>query len=138
MDATNPARAEYIDLWDLADEASSLVPMRANQLKNAVATAVVHERHASGGVTVSGQTFQWDHSGVHGLSIYYPPTQSSGAFDRYGSQYQMSLDGTWDEFLAWALPEGFGRGMAAFRFENKFLGGDTFIYTFVYLPLMVR
>jgi hypothetical protein len=134
IDATNPIRAEYIDLWDLADHASSLASAQATAVKSAVDAAVVHERHASGGV--SG--YIWDHSGVHGLSIYYPTTQSSSAFGEYPNRYQMSQDGGWDEFLAWALPTGIGRGMTSHRAEIRLTGGDTFVYRYVYLPAVLR
>ncbi|MEE8390474.1 MAG: clostripain-related cysteine peptidase, partial [Anaerolineae bacterium] len=134
IDATNPVRAEYIDLWDLADEASGLAATQAAAVKSAVDAAVVHERHASGGV--SG--YVWDHSGVHGLSIYYPSTKSSSAFSGYGSLYQMSQGGGWDEFLEWVLPAGMGRGMGAHRAEIRLTGGDTFIFRYVYLPVVLR
>ena len=136
-DATDPRRAEYIDLWNLADEASGLAPSQAAAVKSAVNTAVVHERHASGGV--SG--YVWDHSGAHGLSIYYPPSQSSSAFDSYvaPSLYQMSQgDGTWDEFLKWAVLPGDRRGMSASRSEIKLTGGDTFIFRYAYLPVVIK
>jgi hypothetical protein len=134
VDATNPIRAEYIDLWDLADNASGLAPAQAAAVKSAVGAAVVHERHASGGV--SG--YIWDHSDVHGLSIYYPTTQSSSAFGDYASRYRMSQDGGWDEFLAWALPTGIGRGMSSHRAEIRLTGGDTFVFRYVYLPAVLR
>jgi hypothetical protein len=137
-DATNSARAEYIDLWDLADEASddSLASAQAAAVKSAVDAAVVHERHASGGA--SG--YVWDHSGAHGLAIYYPPSKSSGAFDSYvaPSLYQMSHDGTWDEFLAWAVPSRNRRGMGAARTQDKLAGDDAFAWKDVYLPVVMK
>ena len=138
MDATNPMRAGYIDLWDLADEAgaSGLASSQAAAVKSAVDAAVVHARHASGGA--SG--YIWDHSGAHGLSIYYPPTTSSSAFDSYvaPSIYQMSRDGTWDEFLKWAVPSGTRRGMSASRSEIKLTGDDAFVFKYVYLPTAMK
>jgi len=137
IDATNPVRAEYIDLWDLADEASSLVPAQAAAIKSAVQAAVVRERYASGGVS----DYTWDHSGAHGLAIYYPPTKSSSAFDSYvgPSLYQMSQDGTWDEFLDWALSSGTRRGMYASRSQSKLASaGDAFVFKYVYLPVVVK
>jgi len=137
MDATNPLRAEYIDLWDLADNARGLAPSQAAAVKSAVDAAVVHERHASGGA--SG--YIWDHSGAHGLSIYYPPTKSSSAYDDYvaPSIYQMSRDGTWDEFLTWAVPSGNRRGMSASRSEIKLTGvGDAFVFKYAYLPTLMK
>ena len=136
MDATNPMRAEYIDLWDLADEASSLASSQAAAVKSAVDAAVVHERHASGGA--SG--YIWDHSDAHGLSIYYPPTKSSSAFNSYvaSSLYKMSYDGTWNEFLAWAVPSGNRRGMSASRSEIKLTGDDAFVFRYVYLPTAMK
>ena len=135
-DATNPTRAEYIDLWDLADKASSLVPSQAAAVESAVDAAVVEERHANGGY--GGYT--WDHKGVHGLSIYYPATKSSSAFIHYTapSIYQMSQDGTWDEFLAWAVPSGDRRGMNASRTQSKLAGGDAFASRYIYLPAIFR
>jgi hypothetical protein len=133
-DATDPRRAEYIDLWDLADNASSLAAPQAAAVKSAVDAAVVHERHASGGVG----GFIWNHAGAHGLSIYYPPAKSSSVFDRYGGLYRMSQDGGWDEFLEWAVPRGLGRGMSAFRSEIRLTGGDTFVYRYVYLPAVLK
>jgi hypothetical protein len=137
MDATNSWRAEYIDLWDLADNAKGLVPSQAAAVKSAVNAAVVHERHASGGA--SG--YEWDHSGAHGLSIYYPPTTSSSAFDSYvaPSIYQMSRDGTWDEFLEWAVPGGTRRGMSASRSEIKLSDrGDAYVFKYVYVPAVLK
>ncbi len=135
-DATNPLRAEYIDLWDLADEASGLAPSPAAALKAAVEAAVVHERHASGGV--SG--YIWNHQGAYGLSIYYPVNTSSSAFNSYvaPSLYQMSRDGTWDEFLTWAVPGGDRRGMNTHRSTVRRTSGDTFIFKYVYLPIVQR
>lgn len=137
MDATNPIRAEYIDLWDLADNASGLAASQAAAVKAAVDGAVVYERHASGRVG-GANGYTWDHSGVHGLSIYYPPTKSSNAFSGYGTLYQMSRDGTWDEFLAWVLPTGIGRGMGAFRAEIKLVDEDAFTFKYIYLPLVLK
>lgn len=137
IDATNPVRAEYIDLWDLADEASSLVPAQAAVVKSAVQAAVVRERYASGGAG----GYIWDHSGAHGLAIYYPPTKSSSAFDSYvgPSLYQMSQDGTWDEFLKWALEPGTRRGMFSSRSQSKLASaGDAFVFKYVYLPVVVK
>ncbi|MFQ5615336.1 MAG: clostripain-related cysteine peptidase [Anaerolineales bacterium] len=133
-DATDPRRADYIDLWDLADQASSLAPTQAAAVKSALAAAVVAERHASGSV----DGFIWDHSGVHGLSIYYPPSTSSNAFNGYPTLYRMSQEGAWDEFLAWVLPTGTRRGMSASRSEDKLLGADTFVFRFVYLPAVLK
>jgi hypothetical protein len=82
--------------------------------------------------------FSWDHSGAHGLAIYYPPTKSSGAYSRYPTRYQMSVDGTWDEFLNAILDEGDRRGMSAARAEDKLLGADAFIFRYSYLPLPLR
>jgi hypothetical protein len=139
-DATNSVRAEYIDLWDLADVASAypyyLASAQAAAVKSAVDAAVVHERHASGGA--SG--YVWDHSGAHGLAIYYPPSKSSGAFDSYvaPSLYQMSQDGTWDEFLAWAVTSRIRRGMHASRTQDKLAGDDAFAWKDVYLPVVMK
>jgi hypothetical protein len=134
VDATNSIRAEYIDLWDLADNASSLAPAQAAAVKAAVDAAVVHERHAGGGV--SG--YIWDHSDVHGLSIYYPTNKSSSAFSEYPSRYRMSQEGGWDEFLAWALPTGIGRGMNSHRAEIRLTDGDTYVFKYNYLPAVLR
>jgi hypothetical protein len=136
IDATDPMRAEYIDLWDLADQASGLAATQAAAVKAAVVAAVAHERHASGGV--SGHI--WDHSGAHGLSIYYPTTKSSSAFENYvgPSFYQMSRDGSWDEFLTWAVPPGRGRGMSSHRAQFRLAGGDTFVFKYVYLPAALK
>jgi hypothetical protein len=136
-DATNPLRAEYIDLWDLAARAGGLASTQAAAVQSAVDAAVVAEEHASGGV--SG--YIWDHSGAHGLSIYYPTTQSSSAFSDYttGSLYRMSQDGTWDDFLASVVATGNRRGMSSSRSEIKLTGDqDNFIFTYVYLPLVVK
>jgi hypothetical protein len=133
-DATNSVRADYIDLWDLADEAGSLVASQAAAVKSAVSAAVVAERHASGGV----DSYAWIHNGAHGLSIYYPPSRTSGAFSSYiaGSIYQMSHDGAWDEFLTWGIPSGSRRGMSGNRATLKLNGGDTFVFKYVYLPFI--
>jgi len=149
-DATNAALADYIDLWDLADETASLggVGAAAAQTKTAVENAVVRERHSSG--TIDG--FHWDHSGVHGLSIYYPSSNASSAFRDYTaprlfkmSTDESSIDGRWDEFLTWAVgtggngaSNGLGggnrRGMNSYRFLQPKLGGSKYIY----LPLVLR
>jgi len=138
MAATDYRRAEYIDLWDLADNASSLASTQAAAVKSAITAAVVRERHASGGA--GGYT--WNHSGAHGLSIYYPPSESSSAFSSYVAPtiYQMSQDGTWDEFLNWALPSPDARrGMSANRATIKLLGGDAYADNErVYLPVVLR
>jgi hypothetical protein len=136
LDATNALRAEYVDLWDLANEANSLAPTQAAAVRAAVDAAVVHERHASGGV----DGYIWEHGGAHGLSIYYPPSKSSSAFSSYVAEtlYQMSQQGDWDEFLNWAVPSGARRGMSTHRSEIKLDGGDTFIYRYVYLPMLMK
>jgi hypothetical protein len=137
-DATNPIRAEYIDLWDLADNASALVPAQAAAVKAAVDAAVVHEKHASGGLG----PYIWDHSGAHGLSIFYPRSESSSAFGDYTSErlYQMSLDGTWDEYLKWAYGEpgvDRRRGMFSTRAQSRFASDDqAFAFKYIFLPLV--
>ncbi len=135
-EATDSGRADYIDLWSLADRARSagLVSSSiANAVKSAVSSAAIVERHASGGV----DGIIWDHSGAHGLSIYYPATRYSAAFAPYtsGSIYRMSADGRWDEFLQWSLP-GTQRGMHGTRASLRLTGGTTFVFKYVYLPLV--
>lgn len=149
-DATNPLLADYIDLWDLADKTSSLsgVLASANAVKAAVTSAVVLEQKSSG--TIDG--YYWNHSGVHGLSIYYPAYNSTSAFNDYVAPrlFQMSLDesgidGRWDEFLRWAVTTGGNgasgglggddrKGMTSGRFLQVKLGGARFVY----LPLVLR
>ncbi len=134
-EATDAQRAEYIDLWSLADHARAKWPVFtsiADDVKSAVSSAVIIERHASGGV----DGFIWDHSGAHGLSIYYPATRLSSALAPYtsGSIYQMSADGLWDEFLQWSLP-GTQRAMHGTRASFRLTGGTTFVFKYVYLPL---
>ena len=138
-DATNPRRAEYIDLWDLADKASSLASTQAAAVKSAVTAAVIREQHASGRVSI----YTWDHSRAHGLSIYYPPSKASSAFGSYVATspylYQMSRDGTWDEFLQWAVPGSIRRGMSANRAGIKLAEeGDAYVFKYVYLPAVLR
>jgi hypothetical protein len=149
-DATNPVNADYIDLWDLADKTAGLagVSSAAAAVKTAVSEAVEHEQHASGNVG----SYYWDHSSVHGLSIYYPAFNGSSAFDDYinGRLFQMTEDesgynGRWDEFLVWAVTEGGNgvvggigdddrKGMTSVRFlQNKF-GGDKSTY----LPIVMK
>jgi hypothetical protein len=150
-DATNPLLADYIDLWDLADNTASLsgaASTAAAGVKTAVENAVVLEQHEDGWI----DGFLWDHSGVHGLSIYYPASNASSAFRDYTEPrlFRMSTDeseipGRWDEFLVWAVTrsgngtgDGLGggdrKGMSAGRFLQPKLGGDKFIY----LPLVLR
>lgn len=149
-DATNPAYADYIDLWDLANETTSLpgVSTAAGQVKTAVGTAVVAEQKSSGSVG----DFYWDHSGAHGLSIYYPAHNASGAFNDYIAPrlFKMStdesgIDGRWDEFLEWAVTtsgngagNGLGggdrKGMNSHRFLQPKLGASWNVY----LPLVMR
>jgi hypothetical protein len=142
-DATNPYRAEYIDLWDLADELRALAPAQASAVQAAVETAVVHERHSSGFV----DGYIWNHDGAHGLSIYYPPTKLSSAYNSYVAPnlYQMSRDpnGHWDEFLSWVVPADSGnrRGMNAFRSQERLTGGEVVAFVFdefLYLPVLMR
>lgn len=135
-DATNPLRADYIDLWDLADRAAGLAPAQAAALKTAVLSAVAEERHSSGGV----DGYIWQHGRARGLSIYYPASRASSAFASYTapSLYQMSQTGGWDEFLLWAVPSSSRRGMSSVRAEVRLTAGDTFIYRYVYLPTIRR
>jgi len=149
-DATNPLLADYIDLWDLADKTAGLsgVLASANAVKTAVTSAVVVEKHSSG--TIDG--YIWNHNGVHGLSIYYPASNATSAFNDYVAPrlFQMSQDesginGRWDEFLKWAVTtggngaaDGIGggdrKGMTSGRFLQVKLGGSKFIY----LPLVLK
>ncbi len=148
-DATNPVNADYIDLWDLADETSGLVGTTiANQVKTAVTNAVAYEKHDSG----NAGGYYWDHSGAHGLSIYYPAFNGSSAFNDYinGRLFQMTddesgINGRWDEFLVWAVTQGGNgatgtdggdnrKGMTSVRFLQPKLGGDTFVY----LPVVLK
>ena len=135
-DATNPARGDYVDLWDFANEAGGLAPSQAAAVKSAVDAAVAAERHASGGVA----GYIWDHSGAHGLAIYYPTSTSSNAFGSYGALYQMSANGTWDEFLAWAVPEGNRRGLGSARAEDRLAGdfANAFAFKYIYLPVTIK
>ena len=113
-------------------EAAGLVSSSiANAVKSAVSSAVIVERHVSGGV----DGIIWDHSGAHGLSIYYPATRYSSAFAPYtsGSIYRMSADGRWDEFLQWSLP-GTQRGMFGTRASFRLTGGTTFVFKRICLP----
>ncbi len=134
-DATNPSRAEYLDLWSLADKESGLVSTSiVNAMKAAVNSAVIAERHASGGVG----GFIWSHNSAHGLSIYYPASKLSAAYIPYtaGSIYQMSRDGGWDEFLKWGVP-GTQKAMFGARASFRLTGGSNiFIFKYVYLPLV--
>lgn len=151
-DATNPQRADYIDLWDLADHTRNLtgVGSAAAQVKAAVENVVVAEAHTSGRVG----DFYWDHEDAHGLSIYYPASNASSAFRDYIAErlFRMSSDndgsgiaGRWDEFLEWAVTtggngpgdapgEGDRKGMTGGRFLQPKLGGSRFVY----LPLVLR
>jgi len=149
-DATNPALADYIDLWDLADKTDHLsgVATAAGQVKGAVDAAVVHEQHSSG--VIGG--FFWDHADAHGLSIYYPTSNASSAFSDYTAErlfqmstYENGIDGRWDTFLLWAVGEGGNgasggigggdrKGMTMGRFLQPKLGGSKFVY----LPLVVK
>jgi hypothetical protein len=151
-DATNPDLADYIDLYDLAAEAKSagFAAAQASSVQSAVQNAVVAEQHTGGWV----DGFFWDHSGVHGLSIYFPASNASGAFQDYTAPrlFQMSvdesdigIDGRWDEFLLWAVGTGGNgtsggiggddrRGMNGFRFLQPKMGGDSSIF----LPLVLR
>ncbi|MGH2521714.1 MAG: hypothetical protein ACRDH2_04335, partial [Anaerolineales bacterium] len=143
-EATNYALADYVDLWDLADEAGSrgLAVAQAAAVKAAVDAAVVAEQHSSGGIVVGPSLYIWNHSGAHGLSIYYPANRLSGAFNDYVAPnlYQMSDDGTWDEFLNWAVSSATGDrgGMSVSRYESKFTPTASFVYRYVYLPVARR
>ena len=149
-DATNPLVADYIDLWDLADKTAGLpgVATAAASVKTAVVNAVVAEQHSSG--TIDG--YYWNHTGVHGMSIYYPAYNATSAFNDYVAPrlFQMShdesgIDGRWDEFLRWAVTiggngasDGLGggdrKGMNSGRFLQVKMGGARFVY----LPLVLR
>jgi hypothetical protein len=150
-DATNPMLADYIDLWDLADKTSGLpgVGAAATQVKTTVQNAVEAEQHSS--YTID--SFYWDHGGAHGLSIYYPPSNASGAFSDYTAErlFKMSEDesgvaGHWNEFLLWAVGTGGNgagnglgggdrKGMNGARFLQPKLGGAP---EAVYLPLVIK
>lgn len=144
LDATNADVADYVDLWDLADKTAGLpgVASAAAQVKTAVENAVVLEHHSSGQV----EGYSWDHSGAHGLAIYYPASNASAVFNDYVAPrlFKMSVDdsvgaGRWDEFLAWAVttggngsPTSIGgdnrKGMNSWRFLQPKQGGMRSIY----------
>jgi hypothetical protein len=114
-------------------------------VRAAVDEAVVAERHVSGGVRQGNSTFFWNHSRAGGLSLYYPLDRSSQAFSSYTapSLYQISNDGTWDDFLRATVPGGGGGGgdrggMSSSRAEDRQLSGDTFVSLPLYLPLIRR
>jgi hypothetical protein len=149
-DATNPAYADYIDLWDLADETSGLsgVATAATQVKNAVQNTVKVEQHSSGNV----DSFYWNHSSVHGLSIYYPASNASGVFGDYIAErlFKMSADesginGRWDEFLEWAVTtsgngagNGLGGGDRKGMHSGRFLQPKLGAVSHIYLPLVMK
>ncbi len=78
----------YIDLWDFADEIGTRIPALsgyASSLKTAINNIVIEEEHSS------------HYPGAHGLTIYFPSTQSG-----YSTQYESSdfaVNTNWDEFL---------------------------------------
>lgn len=146
--ATNPAFAEYLDLADLALQAGNrglVSPAIAAAVQTAVDQAVIAERHVSGGVRVGDVTAVWNHARSSGLSIYYPPDKGSQAYADYTAPilYQLSHDGTWDEFLqvgvsAQTVGGGERGGMSSSRSQDRLLGGQTFITVPLYLPLISR
>ena len=158
-DATNPALADYIDLWSLADKAArdSLInPTLEQQVKNAVEMAVVAEKQASGKVG----SFTWNHNDAHGLAVFYPAVNSSKAFADYTNNrsFRITEDGggvagRWDEFLKWAVTEkgnGVSNGIGANSDDRKGMNGARFLRPkpddgsqstvdkFVYLPLILK
>jgi hypothetical protein len=150
-EATNPAYADYVDLWDFAAQVGvrGIAVSQAAAVQNAVDAAVVHERHVSGGLTSGPSTYVWDHSRAHGISIYYPSSRTSSNFQDYIGEmlYQMTQvdgtgqEGTWDEFLNWVMPasgaRGNGRGMGASRAEFKLSASTTsFVTLKLYLPFI--
>ncbi len=148
-EATNAYFADYIDLWDLAAQAQTrglVLSAQAQAVQNAVDDAVVVERHVSGGLRVGSTPYTWDHSRVHGLSIYFPTDRTSPAFSPYttGTLYQMTTGANgWDEFLSWVYPGGGegarDRGMSMSRAELKLSVGETFVnVNNLYLPLIRR
>jgi len=78
----------YLDLWDFADEVQTQVPgmaALASSLKTAITNIVIEEEHSS------------HFPGAHGLSIYFPSSQSG-----YSTQYEttdFASNTNWDEFL---------------------------------------
>ena len=60
-----------IDLGDMADQLSGLMPEKARRLKEALEEAVVYSIHGPARMFASG------------LSVYYPVEMSAGAFQRY-------------------------------------------------------
>ncbi len=148
IQATNPDFAEYVDLADFAAQAGArglVSPAIAAAVRGAVDAAVVAERHVSGGVRQGNSTFQWEHGDASGLSIYYPLDRGSQAFTLYTtpSLYQMSVDGTWDDFLKAGVPAGTGGGggrggMSSSRAQDRLLSGNTFVSVKVYLPVLRR
>jgi hypothetical protein len=90
-------RIGYLDLWHLADRiaARGIATTEAAAVKTAVEAAVLEIKIVSG--TVDGVVE--DYRNAHGLSILFPDDEYSFLED-YKRNYEMSRDGTWDDFLA--------------------------------------
>ncbi|MEM7030525.1 MAG: clostripain-related cysteine peptidase [Chloroflexota bacterium] len=150
-DATNPLWADYIDLWDLADKASTdglITANLAQTVKDAVEEAVLVEHHANGLVD---NKYTWNHDGAHGMSVYFPAGNASSAFQNYtqGRLFNMTSDddgiqGHWDEFLLWAVTSaGNGTGNGIGGEGRKPMRGARFLFakksnTQVYIPLILK
>lgn len=89
----------YLDIVDLADKvaAQGIATAEAAALRTAVTAAVMQTKAVKSG-TVNDAV--WDYSNFHGLSVYYPKTQTT-QLNNYQKSYLMTRDGTWDEFLTY-------------------------------------
>ncbi len=94
----------YIDLWDFADNVANrgIAVNEATALKTAIKSVIVTQKTVARGQSSYTEEHLWDYSNAHGLSILYP-LYSYTLLDNYQKDYQMSLDGKWDEFLQVAV-----------------------------------
>lgn len=94
FDGVLDERDQHLDLWDLADKTAEqgIAVEQAEALKAAIEQVVVRTDNHSRG--------DRDYTNIHGIAIYWP-AHTSGWYNSYTDSdlYQVSSDGTWDDFL---------------------------------------
>lgn len=115
----------YIDIAYFAEKIaeSGIATSQAADVQAAVDMAVADTK-----ATVSGHDPLWDYTNYHGMSILYPQ-QAYTFLSDYWRDYQMSLDGAWDEFLTEKVFAGYdfgrsGKKRNAARQEGGRLNND--------------
>jgi clostripain len=97
---------EYLDLYHFAflvdqNIADGTIQSAAQAVMTAVNNAVgSREQHESGTFSYGGSPYTWDLDNSHGISIYFPSSDSSGSYSSYNDgNLSFVADKSWDEFL---------------------------------------